>query len=170
MNKEKRYRLKIDEWQLVDEYRKDKERQSLLNDECEQAGIDVGSVSHYWYKSKKFSIFAKPNEFTKDDFLQSIEDLISQYSPKYPSIDYPIRKNGHLLIINPADVHIGKYADSKETGEDYNIKIAKNRVREGVKGILRNAEGYPIEKILFCIGNDILHTDNVQGNTTKGTP
>ena len=170
MTKEKRYRLKTDEWELIDEYRKDKERQSLLADECNEAGIDVGSVSHYWYKSKKFSIFAKPNEFTKDEFLQSIEELISQYSPKYPTIDYPTRQDGHLLIINPADVHIGKYADATETGDEYNIEIAKNRVREGVKGILRNAEGYPIERILFCIGNDILHTDNVQGNTTKGTP
>ena len=166
----KRYRLKEDEWKLVDEYRNDKKRQSLLADECNEVGIDVGSVSHYWYKSQKFSIFAKPNEYTKDDFLQSIEELISQYSPKYPSIDYPTRQDGHLLIINPADVHIGKYADASETGDEYNIDIAKNRVRDGVKGILRNAEGYPIERILFCIGNDILHTDNVQGNTTKGTP
>ena len=54
MTKEKRYRLKTDEWELIDEYRKDKERQSLLADECNEAGIDVGSVSHYWYKSQKF--------------------------------------------------------------------------------------------------------------------
>lgn len=166
----KRYRLKEDEWKLIDEYRVDKEAKNLLADECNEVGIDVNSVSHYWYKSKKFSIFAKPNEFTKDEFLKSIEDLISNYSPSYPQIDYPKREDGHLLIINPADVHIGKFADSLETGEDYNIEIAKERVREGVKGILRNAEGYPIEKILFCIGNDILHTDNVGGSTTKGTP
>jgi len=170
MTKEKRYRLKEDEWQLVDKYRNDKERQSLLNDECEAVGINPSSVSHYWYKSQKFSIFAKPNEFTKDEFLQSIEDLISNYAPKYPTIDYPIRKDGHLLIINPADVHIGKYADASETGSEYNIEIAKERVREGVKGILRNAEGFPIERILFCIGNDILHTDNVHKTTTRGTP
>jgi hypothetical protein len=166
----KRYRLKEDEWKLIDEYRADKEAKNLLADECNEVGIDVNSVSHYWYKSQKFSIFAKPNEFTRNEFLKSIEELISNYSPSYPQIDYPKREDGHLLIINPADVHIGKFADSLETGEDYNIEIAKERVREGVKGILRNAEGYPIEKILFCIGNDILHTDNVGGSTTKGTP
>ena len=166
----KRYRLKEDEWNLIDEYRTDKKAKSLLADECNEVGIDVNSVSHYWYKSKKFSIFAKPNEYTRDEFLKSIEDLISNYSPSYPHIDYPKREDGHLLIINPADVHIGKFADSLETGEDYNIEIAKERVREGVKGILRNAEGYPIEKILFCIGNDILHTDNTMGSTTRLTP
>ena len=166
----KRYRLKEDEWNLIDEYRTDKKAKSLLADECNEVGIDVNSVSHYWYKSKKFSIFAKPNEYTRDEFLKSIEDLISNYSPSYPHIDYPKREDGHLLIINPADVHIGKFADSLETGEDYNIEIAKERVREGVKGILRNAEGYPIQKILFCIGNDILHTDNTMGSTTRLTP
>ncbi len=170
MKDQKRYRLKEDEWKLIDEYRADKEAKNLLADECNEVGIDVNSVSHYWYKSQKFSIFAKPNEFTRNEFLKSIEELISNYSPSYPQIDYPKREDGHLLIINPADVHIGKFADSLETGEDYNIEIAKERVREGVKGILRNAEGYPIEKILFCIGNDILHTDNVGGSTTKGTP
>ena len=170
MKEEKRYRLKEDEWNLIDEYRTDKKAKSLLADECNEVGIDVNSVSHYWYKSKKFSIFAKPNEYTRDEFLKSIEDLISNYSPSYPHIDYPKREDGHLLIINPADVHIGKFADSLETGEDYNIEIAKERVREGVKGILRNAEGFPIEKILFCIGNDILHTDNTMGSTTRLTP
>jgi len=170
MKGEKRYRLKEDEWNLIDEYRTDKKAKSLLADECNEVGIDVNSVSHYWYKSKKFSIFAKPNEYTRDEFLKSIEDLISNYSPSYPQIDYPKREDGHLLIINPADVHIGKFADSLETGEDYNIEIAKERVKEGVKGILRNAESFNIERILFCIGNDILHTDNTMGSTTRLTP
>ena len=170
MNNEKRYRLKEDEWKLIDEYRTDRNKDNLLAEECKASGIDINSISHYWYKSKKFSIFAKPNEFTKDEFLKSIEDLISKYSPKYPTIDYPKREDGHLLIINPADVHIGKYADALETGEEYNVEIAKNRVREGVKGILRNAEGFNIDKILFCIGNDILHTDNTMGSTTRLTP
>ena len=166
----RRYRLKEDEWNLVDEYRADKESKNLLKEECENTGIDINSVSHYWYKSKKFSIFAKPNETNQQEFLDSIENLISNYSPSYPSIDYPKREDGHLLIINPADVHIGKYANKKEVGSSYSVDIAKDRVREGVKGILRNAEGFPLEKIVFCIGNDILHTDNIQNNTSRGTP
>ena len=165
----KRYRLKEDEWRLIDEYRADKIAKNLLAEECEESGIDINSVSHYWYKSKKFSIFAKPNQISQKDFLNSIENLISNYAPSYPSIDYPNRDNPHLLIINPADIHIGKYADENETGKRYNIDIAKERVREGVKGILMNAEGFPLSKIIFCIGNDILHTDTIFQTTSKGT-
>ena len=166
---EKRYRLKPDEWRLVDDYRKDKDRDKLLAEECKETGIDLNSISHYWYKSKKFSIFAKPNQFTQQDFLNSIEELISNYAPSFPVIDYPKREDGHLLIINPADVHIGKYADELETGSGYDVETAKRRVIEGVKGILRHAEGFPIDRVLFCIGNDILHTDNTGDTTTKGT-
>ncbi len=169
MIEEKRYRLKPDEWALIDSYRNDKQARSLLRSECEEAGINPDSVHHYWYKSKKFSIFAKPNVFSKDQFLKSIEELVSSYSPKYPSIEYPKLKEGHLLIINPADVHIGKYADALETGSNYNIKIARDRILNGVRGIISKSEGFPIDRVLFCIGNDILHTDNVEGTTTKGT-
>jgi hypothetical protein len=39
--------------------------------------------------------------------------------------------------------------------------VAIERVKSGVIGsILNNVKGYPIEKILFIVGNDILHVDN----------
>ena len=37
---EKRYRLKPDEWALVDRYREDKQRNKLLQEECNESGID----------------------------------------------------------------------------------------------------------------------------------
>ena len=64
---------------------------------------------------------------------------------------------------------IGKYANKKETGEDYNIEIAINRVLMGVSGLINKAKGFDVDRVLFCIGNDILHTDNVMSSTSKGT-
>jgi hypothetical protein len=77
--------------------------------------------------------------------------------------------NGHLLVVDPADIHIGKLADSFETGEDYNSQIAVQRVKEGVKGLLEKAKGFNINKILFVGGNDILHIDTPKRTTTAGT-
>ena len=37
-------------------------------------------------------------------------------------------KGEHLLVINPADIHIGKLGVALETGDDYNTEIAYNRV------------------------------------------
>ena len=76
----------------------------------------------------------------------------------------------HLLMIDPADIHIGKLAESFETGEDYNNQIAVKRVREGVEGILHKARGFRVDKILFVGGNDILHIDTPRRMTTSGTP
>lgn len=80
------------------------------------------------------------------------------------------KDEGHLLVLDPADVHVGKLAESFEVGEDYNNQIAVQRVREGVEGILAKSAGFNIEKIVFVGGNDILHIDTPKRMTTSGTP
>ncbi len=75
-----------------------------------------------------------------------------------------------MLVIDPADIHIGKLASSFETGEDYDSQIAVKRVKKGVKGILEKSNGFNIDKILFVGGNDILHIDTPKRVTTAGTP
>lgn len=80
-----------------------------------------------------------------------------------------VAEESYLLVIDPADVHIGKLASSFETGEDYNNQIAVQRVQEGVEGILHKVKGFKIDKILFIGGNDILHIDTPKRTTTSGT-
>jgi hypothetical protein len=75
-----------------------------------------------------------------------------------------------LLVVDPADIHIGKLASSFETGEDYNSQIAVQRVLEGVRGVIQKASGFNIDKVLFIGGNDILHIDTPKRQTTSGTP
>jgi len=98
-----------------------------------------------------------------------LEDLKS-YAPKYNSYKRELYSDGHLLIVDPADVHIGKLCNSFETGETYNNQIAVQRVLSGVDGILNKVGSFNIDKILFVIGNDILHIDNPKRTTTSGTP
>ena len=59
-----------------------------------------------------------------------------------------------MLVINPADIHIGKLGVALETGDDYNTEIAYNRVLEGVTGLISKAQGFSIDRVLFCVGND----------------
>jgi hypothetical protein len=46
-----------------------------------------------------------------------------------------------LLIIDPADVHFGKLCNTYEGSNDYNIQIARERVLNGVEGLLQKASG-----------------------------
>lgn len=79
-------------------------------------------------------------------------------------------KESYLLVVDPCDLHIGKLAESFETGEDYDSQIAVKRAKDGVKGILDKTKGFNIDKILFIGGNDILHIDTPKRTTTSGTP
>lgn len=183
-----RMRLKPDEVDLILEMRA-KEIALNINENNQMSNVyldylkersidpeDVVSVKH-WQSGNgepRFSIVTKNNnesmsENDRNNFLKSIENVISNHS----LISYPetpnVKEGEHLLVVNPADIHIGKLAIAKETGEEYNMELAKSRVLEGVRGIINRASGYRIEKVLFCIGNDVLHVDNVFNTTTKGT-
>ena len=142
-----------------------------LAEYCEEFGIPVGQVGHYWYKGKHISIHAKTEgKKTYEDLRDEIILEMEQHVPEYPKIYYTPQENPHLLVIDPADVHIGKLCDAFETGEDYDSEIAVKRVREGVEGILRKASGFKVDQILFVAGNDILHVDSPKRTTTSGTP
>jgi hypothetical protein len=164
-----RPRLSAQESEIIEDFRK-------FEKECKAQGLNPESVKHGWFKTKETSLFVKNPNFKTEETQQVNklqEDLIkrlNEYSPKFETIKRKKSIDGHLLIVDPADVHIGKLASSFECGEDYNQQIAVKRVKEGVNGILTNASGWNIDKIVFIGGNDILHTDTPKRTTTSGTP
>jgi len=147
-----------------------KVRHSGVYEYCKQRGIDFSSVKEYWDKTKEYSVKVRPDIISYNDISKRIIDEMDNHSPNYPPIERDLLSNPHLLVLDPADVHIGKLATSFETGEDYNQQIAVKRVKQGIKGILSKASGFNIEKILLVIGNDILHIDTPRRTTTSGTP
>lgn len=144
-------------------------KNAALEAECNAVGIPYESVNHGWYKGKHWSLHFKGEDKSLWDLKEEIVSEMKQYSPKYPVIKYPKIKEKHLLVIDPADIHVGKLCSYFETGDVYNHKIAIDRVKEGVTGIVQKAQSYPIDKILFIIGNDALHTDGAKSKTTAGT-
>ena len=167
--KQFRYRLSVEEAEVVNQYR-------AIKKESNELGLNDSDVKHGWIKSKKASLFFKNPNFIEqeeqnyEEIRQSILKDINNYAPVYPTITRTQSNDGHLLVVDPADIHIGKLCDAFETGEVYNNQVAVQRVLEGVKGILDKASGFKIDKILFIGGNDILHIDTPKRQTTAGTP
>ena len=164
-----RPRITTEEYDIVQQYRG-------IKIESDESGLNIEDVKHGWLKTAKASLFFKNPDF-KDQQLKQIVNVkeallkeMQSFIPKYPVIKRKEITEGHLLVIDPADIHIGKLCDSFETGEDYNSQIAVRRVREGVQGILDKSRGFQIDKILFIGGNDILHIDMPSRKTTAGTP
>ena len=149
---------------------KRKQEHQVLYNYAQQHGYDPEQVSHYWHKGKHISAFVKPENISYDNIKEELIEELNNYSPDYPTIAYDDKPDPHLLIIDPADIHIGKLATAMETGDEYNSKIACERVIEGVEGIINKASGFNIEQILFVGGNDILHIDTPKRTTTSGTP
>lgn len=76
-------------------------------------------------------------------------------------------KGEHLLVVDLADVHFGKLCVESETGYTYNRDVARHRVIEGTKALLRGASGFGVGRILFVLGNDILHTEDGKSTTSN---
>ena len=147
-----------------------KDHQGLAN-HCEERGINVSDVSLYWDKTKEYSVAVKLDKVQKtyENLRDAIVESMNEHSINYEPIVYKDCNDGHLLVVDPADIHIGKLATAFETGEDYNSNIAVKRVHEGVEGILNKVKGFEIDQILLIIGNDILHIDTPKRTTTSGT-
>jgi hypothetical protein len=163
MKSEFRPRLDLEEFQLVQKHR-------ALKDECELKGIPMEDVNHYWYKGKHFSLHVSNNKGSLEELRDQIISDMKEYSPVYPKIERKPQNSPHLLVMDPADIHIGKLASSFEAGEEYNTQVAVKRVIDGVMGILNKSSGFNIDKIIFVGGNDVLHIDSPKRQTTGGTP
>lgn len=148
---------------------KRKSEHRALYEEAEAKGFNANQVGHYWHKGKHISAHVKPDVIQYDEIRKDLVAELSTYSPIFKKIEREVDRNGHLLVIDPSDVHIGKLATQSGTGDRYNTDIAVKRMVEGVVGILNKARGFNINQILFVAGNDILHTDNTRKSTTNGT-
>ena len=146
---------------------------NAIYQESKKLGLDVEDVKHGWLKTQDASMFFTNPLYKKkeeDGFYNELIKDLQNFSPVFPKIKRTASKEGHLLVIDPADIHVGKLARAFETGEDYNSQIAVKRVLEGVQGILDKTSGFNIDQILFVGGNDILHIDTPKRMTTSGTP
>lgn len=148
-----------------------------IEEYAENNDTNADNIKHLRHKTKledgsRVSVFIKNKTEEKhiERLKNEIVELAKAYAPKYPVIKRQHSSDWHLLVIDPADIHIGKLASAFETGEDYNSQIAVQRVLEWVRGILDKTSTYHIDNILFIGGNDILHIDNPKRTTTSGTP
>lgn len=147
-----------------------KEQQAALLAECQEHGIDIEHVKYWWHKSQRVSAFVVAQKRpTYDKVRDGIIREMKKYAPTYAPIKRVPVTDKHLLVIDPADIHIGKLSLKDETGYHYDIKTAVRYAEQGVRGVVQKAQGFPIDRIMLVVGNDVLHTDNPFRTTTAGT-
>lgn len=120
------------------------------------------------YQSK---ITVKP----KKQVAITFEDIDRYFATKdYSKDKLPIEcinydPKGEILTIKIPDLHIGLLAWREETGADYDLKIVRERFFMCINDIIQRCKYKKFKKIVFITLGDILHIDNDDGTTTKGT-
>lgn len=147
----------IKDWELVSA------RNNIWNVYSKQDGIQE------LYSSK---IVVKPKEQTID--YDRINEWFNKLDRTY-SLPALKTSDGYLngnkcLLIDIADLHLNLQATMFSTGNEYNCEIAEKLFFYVIEDILSRVEKYNFNKIIFCIGGDMLNGDSISGSTTKGTP
>ena len=149
-----------------------------IDEYCEHYGIPREDLKSYKLVTHNgtgayYNITSKDvsgNSGSFKEFADKLLEDLSNIKDRPKTVVRDEVQDGHLMVVDLADIHIGKLATAFETGEDYNSQIAVQRCKEGLEGLIKKASGYAIDKILFIGGNDILHIDTPKRTTTSGTP
>lgn len=79
--------------------------------------------------------------------------------------------DGVILEIPVADIHIGLLAWRAETGKDFDMKIVTDLFKNANMDLFNQvkANNIKVKKVIIPTLGDVLHVDNDQQTTTKGT-
>lgn len=105
--------------------------------------------------------------------LEDIETLAKLVVPE--RIQRPEAPAGsRRAMFEPAvvDLHLGNLVWGKESGEDWDMKIAERVFKQTVRSLIEealDAKSIHIEEIVWLIGNDFMHADSKEAKTTAGT-
>lgn len=91
------------------------------------------------------------------------------FSTPIPAVKCDYDETGEILEVCIPDLHSGLLSWENETGEEYNLNIAKERFFKAISDIVNRCHHHSFSKILFVTLGDLLHTDNDAQTTTKGT-
>lgn len=134
----------------------------------EAAGLDLSKARHGWRivqheDGSRDSVFWKADEQDQQEILDAIQDAVASI-PKVAPTQIPNDIDEDLLTLIPvADLHAAMKAWGRETGQDYDTKIATERLKSWVASAVQRSPRSGMGVILF--NGDTLHA-NDQTNAT----
>ena len=138
------------------------------------AGAGHGYDTYYPLKQTLWNVSVTVRRKVPKNIYAAFEGLYEKmkgWEPDYRKLPpLPKLKEKFLLEVSLFDHHFGKLAWGAETGTDYDMKIAEALYLNAVQDLLVRTQGYPVEKILFPIGQDFFHVDNASNRTINDTP
>ena len=147
-------------------------------------GLDVGAWRVVNYKSNKWNGLSKTGKTVQRQTKLTVKPLIGEISfadidryfaeKKFESVKplsnaYNYDPNGEVLEVACPDLHSGLMSWRRETGQDYDLHIAKERFMTCISDVVNRCQGRKFKGIVFATLGDLMHIDNDNQTTTKGT-
>lgn len=102
-----------------------------------------------------------------------LEALKEEFKKQRPPVAYlhdNLPTNGLMLEVAIFDLHFGKQSWPAETlDKPYDIKIAEAMFFRALDKIIERSSGFKYEKVLFVVGQDLLHSNDLESRTANGT-
>jgi hypothetical protein len=120
----------------------------------------------------KFKLKPLTNDLSLDKAVEAAKEVFSKSITPYEfeTTEHKDLNIDKLMEIPAIELHLGKYAEYDETGQDYSSDIAEKRFYHILDEILKTQEQEKCDTVVVMIGNDFFNTDTVGNTTTKGTP
>jgi transposase-like protein len=109
--------------------------------------------------------WVKTREGNAPILTDAIKTALSEYQPA-PIFSPPAYTNSDLLTVYPiADLHLGMFSWAKETGADYDLKIAADLLRSSMNSLVARSANSK-DAIVLDLG-DYFHSDNSRNQTAR---
>jgi hypothetical protein len=136
-----------------------------------QNGHAVKGVSTYFDADGKIiGQWVKTREGERDPLVvaDEIKKAFADLKPAAKRTAKPKATDSELLAIVPAnDWHLGMFSWGKETGSDWDLKIAEKTIGEAIEDTIERSPSSKTGVLLG--GGDLLHADNQRNETFNGT-
>lgn len=136
----------------------------------EQNSVEAGRVTLLQVKAEFVRSFEADRQLARKILDDMLADA-AKHMPVYVPVTRPASLAGGdpvMFEVAVFDPHIGMLAWGREVGAPYDLKIAVSDYEAAVSHLLSLGRFYPVERVLFIVGNDLLHVDSVAPGTTRG--
>lgn len=143
-----------------------KQEELALDNAANELGFPAEDVTGYWVKSKTGSYYVRrPSDDEiknlSEYFIESFNSLRSEF---YAPNEYEQTSIDVEITIYPlADLHIGMIAWAKETGVDWDLKIAEKVILETFSKLVSQSK--PTKKALIVNLGDYFHMNDSKNET-----
>lgn len=119
----------------------------------------AGNVLQQWVKTKS-------GDLSLDQITEAVGDALAEYRGAHILPPAPLAPDNETLTIYPlADWHVGLLAWAEETGENYDLSIAKDTILRAMGKVI--AASPPSENAIVLGLGDLLHFDGYEPTTAR---